>query len=207
MMIDPGNLKNREACIETGSGEERRCYLVGLVNDTNDPCDVKPCHNGGQCINTPPSYVCACPTQYSASGNCDEQDTSSVEPSTLLTTSGVDHSSVTAVSSVSSPMTPTTVSLKCAILNCSADALCTLIQSKPVCLCPLGQSGVQCLTRNENIPVNSDADQLNPHAVVPTLPSGLQITCDVGDTCKVPVYVNGNSRFPLTVNRGPSPLR
>ncbi|PVD26516.1 hypothetical protein C0Q70_14193 [Pomacea canaliculata] len=161
MMIDPGNLKNREACIETGSGEERRCYLVGLVNDTNDPCDVKPCHNGGQCINTPPSYVCACPTQYSASGNCDEQDTSSVEPSTLLTTSGVDHSSVTAVSSVSSPMTPTTVSLKCAILNCSADALCTLIQSKPVCLCPLGQSGVQCLTRNENIPVNSDADQLN----------------------------------------------
>ncbi|XP_025104641.1 neurogenic locus notch homolog protein 1-like [Pomacea canaliculata] len=162
MLIDPLTLSNGEACIDAGSGGERRCYTVTLVNDTNDPCAVNPCHNGGQCINTPPSYVCACPAQYAANANCDDQDTSSVDPPTSLTASGSYPGSVTA----------------------------TL--------------RLPCQTRKENTPVNPDASQLNPHAVVPTLPSGLQITCDVGKTCQVPVYVNGDARAPLVVSRGPS---
>ncbi|XP_076441618.1 uncharacterized protein LOC143280810 isoform X2 [Babylonia areolata] len=67
------------------------------------------------------------------------------------------------------------------------------------CMCPPFHTGPQCNTDGTDQPVSKNADTQKPHAVVPTPSNGLEIHCDVGSTCTIPVYVAGGGQ----VMKGP----
>ncbi|XP_025104642.1 uncharacterized protein LOC112570441 [Pomacea canaliculata] len=78
---------------------------------------------------------------------------------------------------------------------CLNNGVCVNKPTSPagyVCACSMLYTGINCSQENQGIPLNKSVIPDKPHAIIPTAPTGLNINCYVGSTCRVPVYMVGS---------------
>ncbi|KAK7504869.1 hypothetical protein BaRGS_00003897, partial [Batillaria attramentaria] len=99
-----------------------------------------------------------------------------------------------------------TAPAECMTKDCQNGAICVEEDGHAVCKCPMGKEGDTCMDTDKDVPLRPKPDdELNkPHAVVPSPGNGLEITCDVGKTCQIPVFLKGEISTPPRLTTGPT---
>ncbi|KAK7504966.1 hypothetical protein BaRGS_00003994 [Batillaria attramentaria] len=171
-----------------------RCTTVFVVDPHNIPQGEPPCLEigpGGErrCYGVSPSTVDQCPTVRCVNNGVCEDGPSGLKCNCLPGYTGGD-----------CRHRPDT----CFDQNCDPDSVCLIQNNVPVCKCPFDKGEDRCQTANPDIPLNSTVDTNKPHVVVPSPINGLEITCEMGKTCQIPVYMTGESGNPPKSTAGPT---